>query len=149
MVQNYIADNAYERIEMRMKIFILFIVCVALSFKVSAQQSKSFDVEFLLHGKKISNVRYYYVHQDTAYKLPYFKDKLTFKNAILKQKYIKLAAVFGKKMISFQMETEDFFYIKIEGYREGLKMMYRINHGSEYDEIVKPVSVNKLIFKDK
>nr|WP_294790448.1 hypothetical protein [uncultured Mucilaginibacter sp.] len=131
------------------RITFFIIVCVVLSFNVSAQNSKSFDVEFLLNGKKITNVQYYYINQDTAYKLPYFNDKLTFENDILKQKYFKMAAVFGKKMFSFRLETEDFFYIKIEGYREGLKMIYRVNHGSEYDEIVKPMSLDKLIFKDK
>jgi hypothetical protein len=51
-----------------MKNLTFFIVFVALTFNASAQNSKSFDVEFLLNGKKMINVQYYYINQDTAYK---------------------------------------------------------------------------------
>jgi len=129
-----------------MKISLSLLIYLILPFSITHQSYKSIDVEFMKNGKKIVNAQYYYLHQDTAYQLPYKHNKLNIDNQLLKSPNIILLAIYEGKVINFKVETNSFYYIKINGYKHGFKTIYRVNYGSEYDELIKPYSANKVVF---
>lgn len=129
-----------------MKAIVILLFCVTSSLFATAQVSKSFDVEFLVKGKKYTDVNYYYMNRDTAYQLLYANDKLTIDSFLLNRPSFVVAAIFNGKVINFKVDTDSLFYIKITTCKKGLRTFYLVNCGSDYDEIVKPNSIKKIIF---
>ena len=130
-----------------MKILFSSITYLILPFSIIAQGYKSIDVEFVKKGRNVVNVRYYYLHQDTAYQLAYKDNKLKIDSQLLNSKNIVFLAMFNGKIINFKVETNSFYYLKINGYKKYLKTIYRVNYGSEYDELITSYFDKKVVFK--
>src|SRR4051812_34560728 len=114
--------------------FFIFIVKAAC-----CQDTKVVEVEFLQTGKKTGQVSYYIVKNDTATKLSYTQNKLGIPQNFLNKRKCNIIAVYNGKAIVFGVDTDEFYYIRISSYKAGpLKIMYSVNFGSEYDELVKP-----------
>jgi hypothetical protein len=130
-----------------MRYIIILLFCFLKENQVRAQSFYEIDFQFNKGRKKINNVDFFYILNDTAIRIAAINDKLLIPSFLLKEEKVNVLMLYSNKKVEFKILPKDLFYLKINVYKEYFFLCrYEINQGFDYVEIAKKTK-KKYIYK--